>query len=234
MYNSFKQSVLGRVIGDGQCVSLVVNNPQAYVEHLFPNVPWTNIIAPVTGAKDMAGKPNQYLTWVANDVNNPNQVPPQGAIMVFDQTPYPGYTNTFDNPYGHTGICDSANASGYWLLAQNSPYSGEGANVTFFPWKYRHCSGWYIVGGGSSSVPPTPPVPAPTGQTITLPKTTGPWHLRDRSNLNDILYIIDPRAFGRDLSYAVQGHPSEFIYWITSQSGIAGAIDVEGSDVVIS
>ena len=231
MYQTFKASVLGHVIGDGQCVSLIVNNPQAYIEHLFPGVAWENIIAPVAEARELAGKSNQYLTWVANDHNNPNQVPPQGAIMVFDATPQAGYTNTFNNPDGHAGICDSANASGYGLLAQNSPNSNEAANVTFFPWKYRPCLGWYLIGG--SPAPTPPPAPVPTSETITLPKTTGPWHLRDINNFNHIIGIINPIALGRDLTYTIQGHPSTYIYWIDSTDYGLGAIDVQGSDVII-
>src|SRR4051812_22791428 len=119
-YSTFKASVLGKVIGDGQCVSLLVNNPQAFVEQTWPGVSWTTIVAPVSGAKDLFTAANPaYFEKILNDVNNPNQLPQQGDGLIFSQTPYPGYTNTFNNPWGHFGFCDKADSSGYWLLQEN-------------------------------------------------------------------------------------------------------------------
>lgn len=234
MYDQFKAKVLGKVIGDGQCVALVVNNSQAYIEFLYPGVNWTIIIPPVPDARLMAGKGNSYLKWVANDHNDPNQVPPQGAIMVFDATPQPGYSNQTVNPSGHTGICDSADNSGYSLLQQNSPAYGAPANVTRYAWKFRPCLGWYIpqnIGSG-----PTPnPAPTPTGKTIFLPPTTGPWHLYN----NDGPYtpsaakgLLVPSQFG-GLTYAIQGDKGNGVYIINTQMYGQGAIWTKGSDVII-
>lgn len=191
-YLDFKSSVLGRVIGDGQCVSLVVNNSQAYVEHLWPGVSWTSIIKPVVGAKDLMTAFNPaYFEVVYNDHNNPNQLPPQGAVMVFDATPKAGYTNTYNNPYGHTGINDGANASGYNLLQENAPAFGQAANVTFYGWKVRPCIGWAIPRTSSN------PAPAPT------PPTAG--HLQLQINPgNWPVYTGDGKASPR-LPGAVQG-----------------------------
>ena len=163
-YQDFKGSVLNRVIGDGQCVSLVVNNDQAYTEKLFPGVNWETVFTPVAGAKQLFAVANpQYFDKIANDHNNPGQLPQQGDIMVFDATPQAGYTNTFNNPYGHTGICDSASDSGYALLQQNAPLGGEAVNVTSYPWRFRPCIGWL------RPIPQTPPAPVePAVQNITL------------------------------------------------------------------
>ncbi len=104
MYNSFKTSVLDKVIGDGQCVSLIVNNSNAYVEHLFPGVTWTAVLPPVQSAYQLANHGNSYLEWIENDHNNPNQVPVQGDIGISGPTPQSGYTNTYPNPDGHCWI----------------------------------------------------------------------------------------------------------------------------------
>lgn len=159
-YATFKASVLGKHIGDNECVSLIVNNPSAYSEQLFPGVVWTSIFNPVSGARQLLDAVNtKYYQKVTNDHANAAQLPPQGAVMVFDATPHAGYTNTFNNPYGHTGVCDSATSSGYYLLQQNAPASGQAVNVTFYPWSYRPCLGWLIP------IDQTPPAPSMISRT---------------------------------------------------------------------
>lgn len=233
-YTSWKSSVLGKVIGDGQCVALVVNNSQAYVESLYPGVSWPSIIAPVSSAKDMAGKSNSYLTWVENDHNNANQVPSQGDIMVFGATPASGYSNTFPNPDGHTGVCDSADSSGYSLTQQNAPAFGQAANVTHYAWKFRPCLGWYVPTGSAPA-----PTPTPTEHTITLPATTGPWHLYNVGgpyNPNvaaDVKGLIVPSQFG-GLTYAIVADRGNGVYTINSQNYGLGDLWTQGSDVIIS
>ena len=172
MYDNFKNQVLGQVIGDGQCVSLVVNNSRAYAEYLFPSVSWTSIFAPVEGARQLLGDANSdYFEAIQNDHGDPNQLPQQGDVMVFDATPQAGYSNTYNNPYGHTGICESADSNGYTLLQQNSPYSGAAVNATCYAWSYRPCLGWLRPVLHVDPTSPAPvsepisapePVPAPT------------------------------------------------------------------------
>lgn len=234
-YTAFKAQVLGKVIGDGQCVSLVVNNSNAYIEYLYPGVSWPSIMAPVVGAKDLAGKGNSYLIWIANDHNNPNQKPSQGDIMVFDATPEAGYSNTYANPYGHTGICESASAAGYVLLQQNAPAFGEAVNVTEYAWKFRPCIGWYHP---TLNVTPAPPTPAPTGHTITLPATTGPWHLYkpggpyNPSVSADVKGVLWPSKFG-GLTYPIDENIGNGIYRITSQDFGQGDLFTNGSSVIV-
>lgn len=228
-YEAFKSSVLGKVIGDGQCVALVVNNPESYTAKLFPGVAWENVMASVPSAKDLAGKSNQYITWVANDHNNANQVPTQGDIMVFDATPQSGYTNQFVNPDGHCGVCDSADSSQYSLLQQNSPSSGSPANVKSYPWKFRPCLGWYTVNGGT-------PAPAPSEQTIFLPPTTGPWHLYASGyagNMSHVLGLLYPSKYG-GLTYNILASLGNGVYRIKSEDFGVGDLFTKGSDVTVS
>ena len=191
VYQGWKPTVLGEVIGDGQCVSLVVNNPKAYAEALFPGINWQSIFPPVGAAKQLMSDANQqYFEAIPNDHNDPNQVPQQGDVMVFDATPQAGYTNSFNNPYGHTGICESADANGYVLLQQNSPFSGVPVNATHYPWNYRPCLGWLrpvsqvapapapvqvVIPAPAPIEPPAPtpaPVIAPTSEPTPAPQQT--------------------------------------------------------------
>lgn len=235
-YLDFKNSVLGKIIGDGQCVSLVINNSKAYVEALFPGVSWPTIMAPVASAKQLANKGNAFLQWVANNHNDPNQLPPQGAIMIFDATPQVGYENVFPNPDGHDGICDSADSKGYVLLQQNAPAFGQAVNLTRYDWKFRPCLGWYIPTGQM----PTPQ-PVPTEHTIFLPPTTGPWHLYNDDGpyvpsavkvVNGKPAMIVPSEFG-GITYTIVQDKGNGIYIVNTQMFGQGALWTKGSDVVI-
>lgn len=237
-YATFKQQVVGKVIGDGQCVSLVVNNSSAYIEYLFPGVTWTNIMAPVASAYQLASKGNSYLQWIANNHSDASQVPAQGDIMVFGPTPEAGYTNTYSNPDGHTGICDSADASGYNLLQQNAPAFGEAVNVTHYAWKFRPCLGWYHpLTPGQVVVDPSTGV-VTTSHTITLPASTGPWHLYkpggpyNPNNPDNVKGLLWPSKFG-GLTYPIDVNVGNGIYRITSQDFGQGDLWTNGSDVVI-
>ena len=233
IYQTWKNSVLGKVIGDSQCVALVVNNPQAYVEALYPGVAWETIIPPVEDAKDLTANA-AYFETIINDHNNPNQVPVQGDIMVFGATPALGYANTFNNPDGHCGVCDSASPTGYALLQQNSPNSGSPANVTDYAWHFRPCEKWFHP--TSSPAPAPAPAPAPSGQTITLPKTTGPWHLYApgfAGNMAHVLGLIEPEVLHEDLTYAIIASLGNGVYRIQSEDYGIGDLFTKGSDVVI-
>lgn len=232
-YTNFKANVLGKVIGDGQCVSLIVNNSNAYVENLFPGVSWPNIIAPVNSAYQLAGKSNSYLTWVANDHSDVNQVPPQGAIMVFGPTgPDLPYADKYANPDGHCGICDEADSSGYALCQQNAPAFGQVVNVARYAWDFRPCLGWYIP----TTQAPAPTTPAPEGETITLPATTGPWHaypVGGPYNPNTPgLPELWPSKFG-GLTYNIVNNRGNGIYTIQTQDFGERDLWTNGSNVII-
>ena len=235
MYQDFKNRVLGKVIGDGQCVALVVNNSQAYIEFLYPGVNWTIIIPPVPDARLMAGKGNSYLEWIENDHNNPNQVPVQGDIMIFDATPQAGYSNPTVNPSGHTGICESADSNGYVLLQQNSPTYGSPVNTKQFAWRFRPCIGWYHPTNAPSPAPN--PTPTPTSHTVFLPSTTGPWHLYNDDGPytpNAAKALLYPSQYPPGLTYVIQQDRGNGVYIINTQMFGQGAIWTQGSDVVVT
>lgn len=234
IYAAWKVKALGlKIIGNGECVALVVNNSNAYIEALFPGVSWTSIIPPLAppndGAKFMANKGNKYLQWVANDHNNPNQVPPQGAIGVFDATPAPGYSNTFNNPDGHTGVFDSASPAGYSLLQQNAPIPRAHVNITHYAWKFRPCMGWYIP------IMPSHPIPVSPHNAVTLPKTTGPWHLYrlggpyNPSNSADVIVTF---AAGTDRTFPIVNPLGDGLLVVNTPEG-QGVLYTKGSDVII-
>lgn len=233
MYESFKADVIGKIIGDGQCVALVVNTSNSYTEYLFPGVNWTTIISPVPSAKDLLGAANsKYYTAIANNHDDPNQVPEQGDIMVFDATPAEGYANTYNNPDGHCGICDSASASGYSLLQQNSPNIGSAVNVTSYAWKYRPCLGWLHPVNSSA---PAPSQPAPATKTIYLPPTTGPWHVYNVDGPYSPAQakgIIVPSLYG-GLTYPIVEELANGVVVINTQDYGQGALWTAGSDVII-
>lgn len=243
IYEAWKPST-GTVLGDGQCVSEIVNNSRAYIEALWPGVSWTQLIASVNGANQLMTAFNPaYFDVVVNDHNNPNQLPPVGAIMVFDHTPatFPdGHetTNKFVNPYGHDGIADgNISNSGFDLAQQNAPSTGQGFNVTHYDWNYRLCMGWAIPKVGTTPAPIPAPAPAPgTGHTVYLPPTTGPWHLYPEGGPytyaaagNHILY---PSVFG-GLTYDILEDRGGGIYTIQTEDFGRGDIYTRGSDVVV-
>jgi hypothetical protein len=231
MYSEFKARVLtppAHPIGDGECVSLIVNNPASYTALLFPGVTWEDIIAPVINAKDIAGKSNQYLTWIPNVHSNPNQLPAQGDIGVSGATPV--------NSAGHCWIFDSATPNGISILQQNTPETGEGPNITAYSWTYRPVLGWYHPNFGPAPDPTPAPAPAPSGQTITLPKTTGPWHLYApgfAGNMAHVLGPIEPEVLHEDLTYAIIASLGNGVYRIQSEDYGIGDLFTNGSDVVI-
>ena len=137
-YPTWRNSVLGKKLGDGQCVAAI----RDYWSKLFGVSPYT-IAKSVVGAKDLLAAANpKYLQVIKNDHSNVNQLPKAGDVMVFGATPASGYTNRTVNKYGHTGVCDGADSKGYWLVQQNSPHSGSPVNRTYYAWKYRPCLGW--------------------------------------------------------------------------------------------
>lgn len=143
-YQAWKASVLGKVLNiDGTDAGQCTQVPLSWAEQQNPGVPWDTLIPPVVSAKDMfTHVATHYYTPIVNDHTNPNQLPIQGDIMVFGPTPEPGYVDTYDNPYGHTGVCDGATPQGYTLVQQNAPSFGSPVNVTSYGWHFRPCLGW--------------------------------------------------------------------------------------------
>lgn len=163
-YPTIKATILGHgwdVDGDAtatdkgwDCVDVVKKAATMY----FPGVPLSTLGIHGNGNQIFANANPKYFQKIENDEKNANQLPKPGDIMCFDSTPWPGYTSTYKNPYGHTGICDSATTAGYTLLMQES-YTNKVAFTQYRNWKYRHCQGWLR--------PIAQPAPAPT----TVPKS---------------------------------------------------------------
>lgn len=53
----------------------------------------------------------QYFDRIANDKNDPNQLPKPGDVIVWNKN--------FSAPWGHTAVCISANSGGVTVLEQN-------------------------------------------------------------------------------------------------------------------
>lgn len=237
IYQAWKPTVLNRVLNvdggnPGQCSQAVLS----YGLSLFPGVGWYTAFPPTPYTKDFGAKHNPvYFDWIANDHNNPNQVPEQGDVMVFGATPQAGYTNGFTNPYGHTGVCDSADASGYYLLQQNSPAQGQAVNVKFYAWKFRPCLGWLHPKLAGTAPAPTP---VPKGQTVTLPAWVQSWAAyRPGSGLvkgsADQVGSLLPGKYG-GLSYSVLQWVGDYAVNIKTESFGVVTIWVKNTDAVIN
>ncbi|MGH7239941.1 MAG: hypothetical protein ACREHG_07730 [Candidatus Saccharimonadales bacterium] len=100
-FADWKASVLGKVLDSdnvpqdkGQCSQV----PVSWAEYLNPGIKWSDMLTPVTGVREWAGKSTKYFTWVENNTEDINQLPLQGDIMVFDATPKKGFSDQYNNP----------------------------------------------------------------------------------------------------------------------------------------
>lgn len=115
--------------GDDDCVDV----SKDWAQYLFPGVSWVNSIG-YGNAKDIYA--NASTTYFDKIPYTKGFIPQQGDIGVFDATPAPGYTNTFNNPYGHTGVIDSANTTSYAMVQQESG-TGTPPRLATWLWSYR-------------------------------------------------------------------------------------------------
>lgn len=147
VYQGWRNKVKGRKItqvagvqnpNGVECVTLAWD----YAHILFPKVPIEKSVTTGNAKTIFANASSEYFTKITNNHADASQLPHQGDLMIFGPTPSKGYTNLFENPDGHVGICDGATAKGYGLLQQNAPAAGEGVNVTEYPWNFRPCIGW--------------------------------------------------------------------------------------------
>lgn len=242
------------VTGDiGECSQV----PISWAMFLYPGVKWQDLFPPVNSAKQMFDKFNdKYFLKIVNNHVDVNQLPMPGDIMVFDATPAKGYSNTYQNPNGHTGVCVSASPSGYTLLQQNSPASnvydakgklikpGSGCNDTSFPWKYRPCLGWLRPRNLAPTipVPPTPVTSGNVGKTIHLPAKNADgspdnsWHLYHEDGPYDYphaIAVLNPAQFG-GLDYQILADKGNGIYAIQTQMFGRGAIWTMNTNATIS
>ncbi len=74
----------------------------------------------------------QFFDRIANDPRDPNQLPRKGDVIVF--------MASFSPPWGHTGVCISADSSGVTMLEQNGNNPGGVAYIKKRGW--TGVSGW--------------------------------------------------------------------------------------------
>jgi hypothetical protein len=229
MYPQFKSSVLGQKILTVQgitnpygveCVTLCWD----YANALFPGVSIKDTIG-LGNANTLLSTNRTYFTPVVNNHNDPNQLPSAGDVMVFGATPADGYTNTFVNPDGHAGICDSASPSGYSLLQQNAPTTGDAVNVTNYPWNFRPCLGWLHPEAEQAAPAPVPP---PTVQKVTLPAYVASWAAYKigslmRKGTSDQVGTLLPSRYG-GLTYDVVSWIGNYAVEIDTQA--FGKVDI--------
>lgn len=92
----------------------------------------------VAGAKDLWSVNWPNFTKVANNPNDPNQLPPQGAILIYDGA-LPG-----SGGYGHVAVVDYATTSQVMVWDQN--WGGQYVHHQFHGWT-GHEIGWLIFNG---------------------------------------------------------------------------------------
>jgi hypothetical protein len=90
----------------GQCVDLF----NYYYQFITGRHPYGDNYG-VAGAKDLWNVANSRLTKIVNNVNDPNQIPQPGDILV--------YNSRWGGGYGHVEFVISANASGVTVIGQN-------------------------------------------------------------------------------------------------------------------
>lgn len=89
---------------------------------------------------------NKYFTRVANDKNNPDQLPPKGAIIVWN--------GTFSAPWGHIAVVINATQAGIDVLEQNGDNPGGYAYITKRTW-HKAIDGWLVpIKGGADMAEP--------------------------------------------------------------------------------
>jgi hypothetical protein len=96
----------------------------------------------VAGAKDIYDVPTSLFTKVANNPNDPSQIPPQGAVLIYDGG-LPG-----SGGFGHVAIVDQADAQGVMVWDQN--WGGQFVHHQRHMWT-GHERGWLVFNGFNSS-----------------------------------------------------------------------------------
>lgn len=218
IYQAWKPTAIGQHIDvDGSFGAQCVDVDLSYGEALFPGKAWSTVFPPVQSAKQMLASHNpSYFDEILNDHSNPNQVPEQGDILVCDATPKAGYSNTFPNPDGHTGVVDSADASGYTILMQDGSNPKGSAFLQHQAWLYRPVLGWL-----RPKLQAAPgPIPAPTGKTLFLPSSVLQWRVYNVAGpytTGHQIAFLKPAQFPPGLTYSILATLAVNVYEIQTQ-----------------
>lgn len=228
----------------GQCSQV----PISWAEVLFPGVPWSKLLPLANGnggVDTWAGRSTDYMTWIENNTSDKNQLPMVGDIIVIGATPAKGYTSTFKNPQGHTGVVKSASVSGYTLIQQNSPALGSGVNDTSYPWNHFPVLGWFRPKNQVVNAPNPAPAPAQipvmsnnVSKILTLPGNITSWHVYNPAgpyNLAHATHVLNPSLGGPGgLHYAILADLGNGIYKIHTEDYGDVAIWTQGTPASIT
>lgn len=212
---SWENSVLSQILDTdklpkdkGQCSQV----PISWAERLYPGVAWTQLLPEAEYVADWAGHSTKYLTFITNNPNDHNQLPIPGAIIVFGATPAKGYTMTYNNPGGHTGVIKSASVSGYTIIEQNEPV-GSGVHDGSYPWTLRPCLGWFVPVNQVAAAPNPAPAPAAApvvspnvGRTLTIPTTLKSWWVYNQTGPFDQSHhtgVLMPSKFAAEFPHGL-------------------------------
>lgn len=113
-----------------------------YYQHITGRNPYSDG-AGVAGAKDLWGVAFPNFTKVQNNPSDPNQLPPQGSMLIYDG----GLSGS--GGYGHVAIVDSANAQQVTVYDQN--WGGMYVHHQAHMWT-GHEIGWLVFGGFQTNI----------------------------------------------------------------------------------
>lgn len=133
-YNGKKKDFDGAY--GAQCVDLI----KLYTAEVYGTPNWTTGNGCATGIfTSFPAALRPHFDKVANNPQDPNQMPPRGAIIVI--------AGTKGNPCGHTGVVLSANRSTFSMIEQNAP---PGTPIEIENRNYVNVIGWLAPKGVQS------------------------------------------------------------------------------------
>jgi hypothetical protein len=133
MYEEWKKSVIPQFIvtvsgyknPDGVQCTNVSRSWSAW----FSGRPWWEVINWGDAKDHFANSSDLYFTKIKNDGGpRPNITAEVGDIACYGATPADGYTNQYNNPWGHTGVVDGQDAFGYWLIQEDGSEQSKPTN----------------------------------------------------------------------------------------------------------